>query len=94
MTTPGTQGAVSPESMGERASSAVGSRQTRNRPLPALLGNTADQNRLKPCLKEAVRPMDELELESQKGNPGLIDLTFARVYVWRPTVAYRTKVQL
>ena len=39
MTTPGMQGEVSPESMGKTASSAVGEpAQTRNRPLPQLLG--------------------------------------------------------
>ena len=38
MTRPGMQGEVSPESMGKTAFSGVGARQTRNRPLPALLG--------------------------------------------------------
>jgi hypothetical protein len=38
MTTPETQEEVSPESMRKTASSVVRSPQTRNRPLPALLG--------------------------------------------------------
>ena len=38
MTTPETQGEVSPEQMGKTASSPLGVPQTQNRPLPALLG--------------------------------------------------------
>ena len=38
MTTPGTEGEVSPESLGKTASSAVGARQARNRPFPVLRG--------------------------------------------------------
>jgi hypothetical protein len=38
MTVPGTQGEESPKSMRKTASSGVGARQMRNRPLPALLG--------------------------------------------------------
>ena len=49
MTTPGTQGEVSPESMGKTASSAVGSPPDAKPASPCTAGNTADQNRLKPC---------------------------------------------
>jgi hypothetical protein len=38
--------------------------------LPAPLGNTVDQYRLKPLLREVVRPIRELESACQKGNPG------------------------
>ena len=49
MTTPGTQGEVSPESMGKTAFSAVGS-PSDAKPAPTrTTGNTAEQNRLKPC---------------------------------------------
>jgi len=34
-------------------------------------GNTVDQYRLKPLQREVVRPIRELEAESQNGNPGL-----------------------
>jgi len=33
-------------------------------------GNTVDQYRLKPLQREVVRPIRELEAESQNGNPG------------------------
>jgi hypothetical protein len=38
---------------------------------PRTAGNTADQNRLKPCGRMPFDLWKELELESQKGNPGL-----------------------
>jgi hypothetical protein len=47
MTAPGTQGEVSPESTGKQHLQPSGARQTRNRPLPALLGtmrNKIDYN--------------------------------------------------
>jgi hypothetical protein len=46
MTTPGTQGEVSPESLGKTASSAVGSPPGAKPAPPRTAGNTADQNRL------------------------------------------------
>jgi hypothetical protein len=49
MTTPGMQGEVSPESMRETGLQPSKARPTRNRPLPQLLGDTAEQSRLKPC---------------------------------------------
>ncbi len=70
MTTPGTQGEVSPESMGKTASSAIGSPPDAKPASPCTTGNTADQNRLKPCKGKPFDLSNELELESQKGNPG------------------------
>jgi hypothetical protein len=49
MTTPGMQGEVSPESMRETGLQPSKARPTRNRPLSQLLGDTAEQSRLKPC---------------------------------------------
>jgi hypothetical protein len=69
MTTPGTQGEVSPESMGKTASSAVGSPPDAKPASPCTTGNTADQNRLKPCKGKPFNLSNELELENQKGNP-------------------------
>jgi hypothetical protein len=37
---------------------------------PSTTGNTADQNRLKPCKGNPFNLSQELELESQNGNPG------------------------
>jgi len=70
MTTPGMQGEVSPESMGKTHHQPSEARPTRNRPLPQLLGNTAEQSRLKPCTGKPFELPNKLELESQKGNPG------------------------
>jgi hypothetical protein len=39
---------------------------------PRTTGNTADQTRLKPCRRKPFDVWKELELESQKGNPGLV----------------------
>jgi hypothetical protein len=71
MTKPGTQGEVSPESMGKTAASAVGSLPDAKPAPPRTTGNTADQNRLKPCIEKAVRSMERVRMESQKGNSGL-----------------------
>ena len=71
MTTPGMQGEVSPESMRETGLQPSKARPTRNRPLPQLLGDTAEQSRLKPCRGKPFELPNELELESQKRNPGL-----------------------
>ncbi len=65
MMAPGTQGEVSPKSIGKTASSAVGN------PLDAKLATsatTAEQNRLKPCTGKPFELSIDLELESQKGN--------------------------
>ena len=69
MTTPGTQGEVLPESMAKTASSAVGSPPAATLAAPCAAGDTADQNRRKPCRGKQFELSDELELESQKGNP-------------------------
>jgi hypothetical protein len=70
MTTPETQGEVSPESMGETASSAVeGPPDAKPAPLPTL-GKTAEQNRL-PCREKPFDLSNELKFESQNGNSGL-----------------------
>jgi hypothetical protein len=70
MTTPGMQGEVSLESMGKMHHQPSEARPPRNPPLPQLLGNTAEQSRLEPCTGKPFELPNELELESQKGNPG------------------------
>jgi hypothetical protein len=70
MTTPGMQGEVSPDRWGKWHLQPSKARSTRNRPLPQLLGNTAEQSRLKPCTGKPFELSNELELESQKGNSG------------------------
>jgi hypothetical protein len=72
MTTPGTQREVSPESMGKTASSAVGSPPDAKPASHCTTGNTADQNRLKPCTGKPFELSNELDFESQKGNPSLM----------------------
>jgi hypothetical protein len=81
MTTPGMQGEVSPESMGKMHHQPSEARPARNPPLPQLLGNTAEQSRLKPCTGKPFELSNELEYESQKGNPGLLLVT-TTVYEW------------
>ena len=71
MRTPGMQGEVSPESMGKTASSAVEGPPDAKPATSATTGNTAEQNRLKPCTGKSFELPNELELESQKGNPAL-----------------------
>ena len=66
MTAPGTQGEVSPESMGKTASSAVGSPRLETR-LSRITGNHAEQSRLKPCRGKPFHLWKELKFESQ--NP-------------------------
>ena len=68
MTAPGTQGKVSPESMGKTASSAVGSPPDAKPASPRTPGNYAEQNRLKPCRGKPFDLWKELKFESQKGN--------------------------
>jgi hypothetical protein len=70
MTTPETQGKVSSESMGKTASSSVGSPPDAKSAPPRTTGNTAAQHRLNPCRGKPFDLWNELELESQKGNPG------------------------
>ena len=57
MTTPETQGEVSPESMRKTASSAVRSPADAKPAPPRTTGNTADQNRLKRCSGKQFRAM-------------------------------------
>ena len=68
MTTPETQGEVSPESTGKTASSAVGSPPDAKPASPRTTGNNAEQNRLKPCREKPFDLWKELKFESQKGN--------------------------
>lgn len=76
MTTPGTKGEVSPESMGKTASSAAGSLPDA-KPAPLrTTGNTAGQNRLNPCRGKPFDLGNELELERQKGNLGAKHFAF------------------
>jgi hypothetical protein len=70
MTTPRIKGEVSPESTGKAASSAVGSSADAKPASPRTTGDHAEQNRLKPCTGKPFQLSNELELESQKGNPG------------------------
>jgi len=70
MTTPGMQGEVSPESIGKTRLQPSKARPTRNRPLPQLLGNTAEQSWLKPCLGKLFELSNELELGSQNDVDG------------------------
>ncbi len=64
MMAPGTQEEVSPESMGKMHRQPSEARPTRNPPLPQLLGNTAEQSRLKPCTGKPFELPRESELES------------------------------
>ena len=90
MTTPGMQGEVSPESMGKMHRQPSEARPTRNPPLPQLLGNTAEQSRLKPCTGKPFELSNELELESQKGNPGSIAAMGAPdQYPWTVNVVWK-----
>ena len=79
MATPGMQGVVSPESMGKTASSAVGSPPDAKPATSATTGNTAEQNRLTPCTGKPFELSNKLELESQKGNPGLTVPIYAAI---------------
>jgi len=46
------------------------------KPAPSgAAARTGDPNRLKPLQQAVVRPIQELEAESQNGNPGLITVT-------------------
>jgi hypothetical protein len=65
------QGEESPESMGKTVSSAVEGPPDVKPATSATTGNTAEQNRLKPCAGKPFELSNELELEGQKGNSGL-----------------------
>jgi hypothetical protein len=69
MTTPGTQGELSPESMGKTASSAVGSPPDAKPAPHCTTGNTADQNRLKPYKGKPFELSNELKLKVKKEIP-------------------------
>ena len=70
MTTPGTQGEVSPESMAKTASSAVGNPPDAKPTSPRTAGNNAKQNQLKPCPGKPFDLRKEFKFESQKEIPG------------------------
>jgi hypothetical protein len=72
MTTPGTQGEVSPEAKTKTASSGIGSPPDAKPASPRTTGNTADEDWLQPCTGMQFDLWKALELASQKGNPGLI----------------------
>ena len=82
MTTPGTQGEVSAESLGKTASSPVGSPPDAKTASPRTTGNTAHQNRLKPCRGKPFELLKRLKFESQKGNPRLT-YSFKIVRIWQ-----------
>src|SRR5208282_909466 len=66
MMTPGMQGQVSPESMGKTAFSAVGGPSDAKPAPPRTTGNTAAQNRLKPCRGKQFRAMERLGIGKSK----------------------------
>ncbi len=69
MTTPGTQGELSPESMGKTASSAVGSPPDAKPASHCTTGNIADQNRLKPYKGKPFELSNEFKLKVKKEIP-------------------------
>ncbi len=73
MTLPGTKGEVSPESIWKTASSAVGSHPRRETgPSPHYWGHCGPKSS-KPCKGKPFDLSNELELESQKGNPAYVN---------------------
>ena len=72
MTTPGTQGEVSPESLGKTASSPIGSPLDAKPASPPTTGNTAHQNRLNLAEESHSNYGKRLKFESQKGNSRLV----------------------
>jgi hypothetical protein len=63
-------GEVSADAPGKRVISGVAC-SPEAKPAPSgAAGNTVDQYRLKPLQREVVRPIRELESESQNGNSG------------------------
>src|ERR1700683_2991625 len=70
MTTPGTQGEVSPESIGKTASSAVRSpAHAKPAPSPHYWEHCGPKSA--PCRGKPFDLWNELELERKKGDPGL-----------------------
>jgi hypothetical protein len=69
MTTPETQGKVSPESMRKTASSAVKTPAAAKPAAPCITGNHAERNRLKPCTGAPVDVRNELKFEVKKEIP-------------------------
>jgi hypothetical protein len=88
MMTPGTQGEVSPESIGKTASSAVGSPPDAKPVSPCSAGNHSEQNWINPCRGKPFDLSKSLELKSQKGNSRLIWLHFLNATngFWRTSV--------
>jgi hypothetical protein len=72
MTTPEAHGEVSPESMENTASSAVGSPSDAQTAPPHTTGNTAEQNRLKPCRGKLSESMKRVEVRKSKRKFPLI----------------------
>ncbi len=68
MTTPGTQGEVSPESNEENSMFSRREPPRRETGLSPHYWNHAEQNRLKPCRGEPFDLWKEIKFESQKGN--------------------------
>jgi hypothetical protein len=66
----GAQGEVSAESIGKMIFPGFACRQTRNRSPSDAAGKILDQNGPGTLQREAVRPIRELQLENQNGNPG------------------------
>jgi hypothetical protein len=67
----GLAGEVSADAPGKRVFRGVAC-SPEAKPAPSgTAGNTVEQCRLKPCTGKPFELTDELELESQKGNPGL-----------------------
>jgi hypothetical protein len=72
MTTPGTQGEVSPESICKAASSAVGSPPNTKPASPCSTGNNTEQNRLNPCRGKPFDLCRELKSKAKKEIPDKI----------------------
>jgi hypothetical protein len=66
MTTPETQGEVSPESMGKGHLQPLGAPQARNPPLIRTTGNAAGLNWLKPCRGKPFDPYERVEIAKSK----------------------------
>ena len=70
MMAPGTQGEVSPKSIGKTVSSAAGKPPEAKTTSPRNTGNNAKQNQLKPCRGKPFDLWKELKFDSQKEIPG------------------------
>jgi hypothetical protein len=71
------QGEVSPESMGKMHPAVEGPPDAKP-PTSATTGNTSEQIRLNPCTGKPFELSNELEFESQKGNPDLSLIQFGQ----------------